>query len=142
VPIIKKRKFFVLDQNPYSSNCPATIFVDIPRFKNREIKKNDNVIKPRPPICIKHKMMHFPKKVNADIGTTFNPVTHVVDVVVKIMFNNEISVVREIGSESRIEPIVITNKKENNKILPGENFVACGCNILPLFFCGLLTPFV
>jgi len=74
-------------------------------------------------------MMHFPKKVNADIGTTFNPVTHVVDVVVKIMFNHEMLVVREMGRESKNEPTAITNKKEDNKILPGENFVECGCNI-------------
>lgn len=63
VPIIKTKNVFTLSQNLKSRISPAISFVAMLRFRNNEIKKKESVIIPNPPICIRHKIMHFPKTV-------------------------------------------------------------------------------
>jgi hypothetical protein len=51
--------------------------------------KKENVMSPSPPICIRSKMIACPNGVNDEIGTTFKPVTHTVETVVKSASKSE-----------------------------------------------------
>ena len=73
-----------------------------------------NVIKPKPPVCIKQKIINFPKAVHwLMVLVTTKPVTQVAEVAVNkasktwMLFPFWL----EIGRQSKLVPIKITSKK-------------------------------
>ena len=72
--------FFILSTSKIwlAINCVLN-----PISTKKDIKINDIVTKPTPPICISKKIMNLPNRVKLSIGTVSTPVTHVVEVAVK-----------------------------------------------------------
>ena len=79
IPIMREANDLILLHNSNSKICPAIKRAAMPSRKKREARKNERVMSPKPPICMRARMMHLPKNVNLEKETALRPVTQVVE---------------------------------------------------------------
>jgi hypothetical protein len=82
----------------------------MPRFKKRDMKKSDNVMRPKPPSCMSERIITFPKLEKYVIGTVLMPVTHVQEADVKKRSISGICTSLDWGKASKIVPTAITKR--------------------------------